>query len=160
VIPPQEATVPWEISIINGTKEQPKPLGSREDVIAAFAESLPGVSLRRSPAPPPELLEHVPLYAREGFLRPSLEAELDSGEMLIRFEANDEPVLQWLIAEVRGNGDPIPVLSALCSSRGWSVIDSSTKSVVDLSAGSGGAEWKRFCEWRDIALSQERRSEK
>lgn len=28
--------MPWEISIINGTAEQPQPLGSREDVVDAF----------------------------------------------------------------------------------------------------------------------------
>src|SRR5690349_5731080 len=98
-----ELPVPWEISIINGTIENPKPLGSREDVIAAFAESLPGVLLQRQPAPPPEILDQVPPFAREALLRPSLEADFEIDDLSIHFQTNDEPTLQWINGEVRGN---------------------------------------------------------
>jgi hypothetical protein len=119
--------VPWDISIINGTVEQPKPLGSRKDVIAAFAESLPGVSLERVPAPPPEILDQMSAIVRESLLRPNLEADFETDDLSIRFYTTDEPVLQWVNCEVRGNGDPIPALAALCLDRGWSVIDGADK---------------------------------
>ena len=67
-----EPTVSWEINIINGTVENPKPLGSRVDVVAAFADSLPGVALQRRPTPPPEILDQMPPVVREAMLRPSL----------------------------------------------------------------------------------------
>lgn len=151
--------MPWEISIINGTVEAPLPLGSREDVIAAFAESLPGVSLQRSPAPPAEILDQMPLCVREAMLRPSLEAEFDTDDLSIQFHTNDDPVLLWVNADVRGNGNPIPPLAALCQDRGWSVIDQADKSTVGL-ASSDAPAWERFRKWRDIAINECRADDK
>lgn len=152
--------MPWEISIINGTLENPKPLGSRQDVITAFADSLPGVALQRRPAPPPEILDQMPPVVREAMLRPSLEADFESEDLSIQFYANDEPTLHWVNGEVRGDGDPIPALAALCLNRGWSVIDSSDRSIVDLSSASGSSGWGLFCKWRDRVISEARQADK
>jgi hypothetical protein len=127
--------MPWEITIINGTLEHPKPLGSREDVIAAFAAALPGVSLERSPALPPEILDQMPAIVCEAMQRPKLEGDFEAGDLSIHFYAYDEPVVQQVNAEVRGDGDPIPALAALCVDRDWSVIDAADKSIVDLAPG-------------------------
>jgi hypothetical protein len=151
-----EHAVPWEITIINGTTEHPLPLGSREEVSAAFAESLPGVSLERPPIPPPEILDQMPPILREAVLRPKLEADFEQDDLSIQFYANDEQVLQWVNGEVRGEGDPVPALAALCLDRGWSVIDCTDKSIVDLRAGRNPA-WERFRKWRDKAINQIRR---
>lgn len=150
--------MPWEISIINGTSENRMPLGPREDVIAAFADSLPGVQLQRRPTPPPELLEQMPVVVREAVLRPSLEADFESGDLSIQFYTNDEPILNWVNGEVRGNGDPIPALAALCLSRGWSVLDSSNRSVVDIASAIGSSGWERFCKWRDKVIFEARQT--
>jgi len=152
--------MPWEISIINGTVEDPKPLGSRDDVIAAFADSLPGVVLQRRPAPPPEILDQMPQVVREAMLRPSLGADFEIDDLSIQFYTNDEPTLRWVNGEVRGNGDPIPVLAALCTSRGWSVMDSSDKSIVNLSSASETRGWERFRKWRDKVISEARQADK
>jgi hypothetical protein len=155
-----EFAVPWEISIISGTVEDPKPLGSREDVIVAFAESLPGVLLQRRPALPPEILDQMPPFARDAMMRPSLEADFEMDDLSIRFHANDEPCLQWVNGEVRGNGDPIPLLAALCLGRGWSVMDASNKSIVNLSLATGSSGWQRFQKWRDEVILEAQRADK
>jgi hypothetical protein len=146
-------SVPWEISIINGSVGQPRPLGTREEVKAAFAEALPGVRLQRPPIPAAEFLEQMPPVLRQAVMRPRLEADFESGDICIQFYANDEPVLRWVNGEVRGNGDPRPALAAICANRGWSVIDASDKSVVDLTAARIPA-WDRFRAYRDYAIDQ------
>src|SRR5262249_28667458 len=138
----------------------PKPLGSREDVIAAFAESLPGVLLQRRSAPPPEILDQMPPFAREAMMRPSLEADFELDDLSIQFYANDEAILQWVNGEVRGNDDPIPILASLCLGRGWSVMDASDKSIVNLSAPSGTSGWERFRKWRDKVILEARQADK
>jgi hypothetical protein len=148
--------VPWEISIINGTPEHSEPLGLREDVIDAFAKSLPGVSLQREPPLPTEILNKMPLWAREDMLLPRLAGIFETDELFIRFSAYDEPVIKWVNGEVRGNGDPIPSLAALCLDRGWSVLSLYNKSIVNLSSSSGSPAWKQFCKWRDKAIAEGR----
>ena len=146
--------MPWEITIINGSVERPKPLGTREEVIAVFAEALPGVLLRQPPAPPQEWLDQMPSDLREAMLRPRLEAEFEAEDVSIQFYASHEPVLERVNGEVRGNGDPIPALAAICVKRGWSVIDSAEQSIVNLSSGSGAPAWERFRKWRDKAINE------
>ena len=67
-------------------------------------------------------------------------------------------MLHRVSAEVRGNGDPRPPLAALCTKRGWSVIDLSTGSPVDLSTTANPTEWDRFRNWRDRAIDDLRGS--
>jgi|ERR1043166_2130524 hypothetical protein len=152
--------MPWEISIIKGTIEDRKPLGTREDVIAAFSQSLPGVLLQRRPALPPEILDQMPPFVRESMLLPKLEADFEMGDLSIQFYANDEPVLQWVNGEVRGNDDPIPMLASLCSGRGWSVMDASDRSIVNLASASESSGWERFRKWRDKVILEARQADK
>ena len=58
----------WWFSIVNGTPEHPVPLGSCEEVVAAFARALPGVSLERRPVPTAEELSRTPAYLHETLL--------------------------------------------------------------------------------------------
>ena len=146
--------MPWEITIINGTPQEREPLGSREDVIAVIAEALPGVLLRQPPVPPPEWLEQMPPAVRDAVLRPKLEADFEGDDFSIQFYTSDDPVVQWVNGEVRGNGDPLPALAAICAKTGWSVMDAADKSVVDLSSRDGAPEWERFRQWRDRAIRQ------
>jgi hypothetical protein len=129
-------------------------LGTREDVIAAFAEALPGVSLAPPPAPPREFLEQMPPELRKILLRPKLEADFAAGDISIQFYADDAPQLDWVGGEVRGDGDPRPALAAVCVKRGWSVFDISAKTFVDLSAPDAAGGWERFRKWRDRAIRE------
>ena len=146
--------MPWEITIINGTPEARKPLGSRDDVIAAIAEALPGVLLQQPPGPPPEWLQQMPPAVRDAVLRPKLEADFEAGDFSIQFYTSDEPVVHWVNGEVRGDGNPLPALAAICAKTRWSVIDAAQKSVIDLSSRDGAPEWEQFRRWRDRAIRQ------
>ena len=149
--------MPWEITIINGTPEARQPLGTREDVVAAIAEALPGALLQQPPVPSPELLQHMPPAVRDAVLRPKLEADFEADDFSIQFYTSDEPIVHWVNGEVRGNGDPLPALAAICAKTGWSVIDAAEKSVVDLRSRDGAPQWERFRQWRDRSIEQIKR---
>ena len=143
--------MPWDITIV-ASEDRMKPLGARDDVTARVAEALPGVELQRPPAPPPEMLAQMPEVIRENYLRLKLEADFEGEEVTIQFYADDAPELHSIGAEVRGDGNPLPALAAVCVPNGWIVIDGGDKSVVNLSA-SGSPEWRRFRTWRDRAIA-------
>jgi hypothetical protein len=145
--------MPWELTIINGTPDNRKPLGSRDDVIAALAKALPGAELQRPPIPPEEILAMLPPVLRDAVTRPKLEADFECDEFSIQFYTSDTPELDCIHAEVRGNGDPLPLLQSLCLDTGWSIIDDSKRVVVDLTKTSAEA-WDSFRQWRDTALRQ------
>jgi hypothetical protein len=146
--------VPWEIRIVNGSLDAPRPLGTREDVIAAFAEALPGVALAPPPAPAPEFVEQMPPGLREILLRPKLEADFAAEDISIQFYADDAPQLDWVGGEVRGDGDPRPALAAICGKRGWSVFDVAANALLDLSSRDDARGWEQFRKWRDRAIRE------
>jgi hypothetical protein len=145
--------MPWEITIISGTRDNRKPLGLRDDVIAALAEAVPGVKLRPPPMPPEEMLALMPPTVRDAMTRPKLEADFDHEDLSIQFYTSDAPEIDWINAEVRGNGDPLPVLRVICSNTGWSVIDVGENTVVDV-ANANSESWDSFRLWRDKAIRQ------
>ena len=145
--------MPWEVTIINGTIAHRQPLGNREQVIKALAAAVPGLDLQRPPTPPKELLELMPPAVREAVARPKLEADFEGGEYSIQFYTSDIPKIDWINAEVRGDGDPLPVLQSICSDTGWSVIDVAENAIVDKTT-TDAASWTAFRQWRDKGLQQ------
>ena len=142
--------MPWDVTIV-ASEDRSKPLGERDDVIARVGKSLPGVLLQQPPGPPPEMLAQMPEVIRQNFLRPKLEADFEGVGFSIQFHAEDLPTLHSIGAEVRGEGNPLPALAAVCVPNGWMVVDAGDKSVVDLSCGAS-PEWDRFRKWRDGAI--------
>jgi hypothetical protein len=142
--------MPWDVTIV-ASEDRSKPLGERDDVIARVGKSLPGVVLQQPPGPPPEMLAQMPEVIRQNFLRPKLEAGFEGEGFSIQFYAEDS-TLHSIGAEVRGEGNPLPALAALCVPNGWIVVDAGDKSVVDLSSGAS-PEWERFRKWRDGAIA-------
>ena len=143
--------MPWDVTIV-ASEDRSKPLGERDDVIARVGKSLPGVLLQQPPGPPPEMLAQMPEVIRQNFLRPKLEAEFEGEGFSVQFYAEDSPTLHSIGAEVRGEGNPLPALAALCVPNGWIVVNAGDKSVVDHSSGAA-AEWEWFRKWRDGAIA-------
>ena len=141
----------WDIVIISA-KGKSTPLGDRADVVARFAAALPGLRLAAPPVPPPDVLEQMPEVVRNNLLT-ELQADFEAPEILIQFYTHNEPVIRFVCAEVRGDGNPVPALAALCVPNGWAVLDSADKSLVDLSANAS-PEWDRFRAWRNKAFGQ------
>ena len=143
--------MPWELTIVNA-RDRSKPLGQRTDVIARVAAALPGVVLEEAPGPGPEMIAQMPPSLREHFMRPrQLHADFDGGDFSIQFYSENEPRIKALGVEVRGEGNPVPPLAALCEPNGWAVINNADDTFVDLAA-TNSAEWEKFRAWRDRAV--------
>jgi len=142
--------MPWEITIVNAATV-PTPLGQRDEVIAKFAAAFPGLLLQPPPGPSAEFLEMMPAIIRQNMLRPRLAANFEGEGFIIQFYAGDTPLLESVGAEVRGDGNPIPALAALCVPNGWGVVNVSDGSIVELSQ-IAAPEWERFRKWRDTAV--------
>jgi hypothetical protein len=143
--------MPWEISIVRSATDPDLPLGTRQEVIGAVSTALPGVSLECPPLPPKEIWDSIPAIIQESFLRKSLEGLYEGDEFSIRFFTSDSPQIRFLCAEVRGNGDPIPILAKLCVPNGWLVISDADKSVVELDSPNA-SQWDAFRNFRDKAI--------
>jgi len=143
--------MPWEITIVNEVAD--RPLGDRQTVCGWLAEALPGVALRPPPLPPSQALEAMSAAVREAFLRPRLEAVYEADDFSLEFFCGDEAEIGFLQADVRGSGNPLPLLRRLCGARGWAVISAADRSTVDLSA-EVPAQWQRFCDWRDQVIGK------
>lgn len=142
----------WELTIVNAS-DRARPLGSQEALRKVFSSALPGVSWELAPGPSPAAIEQMPDELREHFLKhqPQLNAGFESGDLSIQFYTTDSPVIQEVGVEVRGRGNPIPALAALCTSNGWAAIENMTALPIDLSAADS-ADWKEFERWRDRAI--------
>lgn len=143
--------MPWEIRIV-ASKNQPIPLGQRDDVVARVAKALPGAVLERQPSPPPELLAEMPEIVRENFAsRRILNADYEADGFSLQLYADDSPVLDSIGIEVRGNGNPLAALAELCLPNGWLAINVADGTEINLSAVSS-PEWERFRAWRDRTI--------
>jgi hypothetical protein len=144
--------MPWDITIVNA-KDRRMPLGAREEVIARFAAALPGVVLQLAPGPSPEIVAQMPEVLREHFNRPRpLNAELITDEYSIHFFTDNQPEIDSIGAEVRGNGNPLPALAALCQPNGWAVVNDADGNEVELASASA-EQWDQFRQWRDKAIN-------
>jgi hypothetical protein len=157
--------MPWELIIICRRDEEGKPLGARQFVIDKVAEALQGLALSPAPLPPPKVLERMSAEVRELFLKPQLRAVLEEEDLSVEFWAPDAPEIRCLHADVRGWGNPVPILARLCLQNGWSVIDAARflnlmqsgvkdaegQALVDLTAPTSSA-WEDFCGWRDQVI--------
>lgn len=144
--------MPWDLTIVNA-KDRQEPLGERDEVIARFAAALPGVILQAAPRPSAEHIAQLPESLRRHAMRkPQLNADFEDDALSIQFYAQDRPHIDAIGAEVRGNGNPIPALAALCLPNGWSAVNLADGALVDLTA-KDAPEWSAFRAWRDEALA-------
>jgi hypothetical protein len=138
----------WDASIVHHTLKPDAPLGKKDDVVKAIENAIPGFRLAIPPIPSKEMLDMMPPFIREQAMNPGLEGDYDDGELSIRFTALNAPVLYWINLEIRGNGNPLPILHSICRPMGWVVQDSYDRTIVDL-ASTDASAWTRFCEWRN-----------
>lgn len=93
----------------------------------------------------------MPTFIREQAMTPGLEGEFETGELSICFSARNMPLIYWLNIEVRGEGNPFPILDSICRPMGWVIQDSYDKQIVDLTSTDDSA-WSRYCQWRNKAF--------
>ena len=151
--------MPWELTIRTRTGD---PLGEREAVVKLISAAVPGMNwideppllerIRDMPDHPfHALIPTWPEETRASFARSRLLGDFDAGEFSVRLYGFEAQPIAAVYVEVRGNGNPVPLLAAICIPNGWVAIDGTDGQPVDL-AGEAANGWARFREYRDDAV--------
>lgn len=156
VRPLRGSAMPWEVTI---RRADGAPLGDQAAVRQQIAADLPAMQFYREPSGP----EKIAAARAAGvefpeFLRKHLEqhaaterAELEGDGFSILLYGFEAQPLTVIHADVRGQGNPLPVLTALCRPHGWLAIDNASGQPVELS-GDEAASWEAFQSYRDRAI--------
>lgn len=147
--------MPWDVTI---RRPDGEPLGDVDAVCERIAEAVPDVQFYREPSG----AERIAAVRARGIEFPEIVRQrLESEPARVRaaFEGGGLSVLLYgfearplvaLHAEVRGEGNPVPLLAALCRPSGWEAVDDATGRPVDLS-GAAAAGWEEFRAYRERA---------
>jgi hypothetical protein len=148
--------MPWEITIrrVDGA-----PLGDFVSVRQQIELALPPIRFYRAPSGP----ERIAAARATGVEFPDVirkhleqspakdEAEFEGEGISIRLYGFGNQPLDAIHAEVRGSGNPVPALTALCRPNGWFAIDDANRQPVDL-IGPAASGWEAFQAYRDKAI--------
>lgn len=153
--------MPWELTLCkrSSDKSEPEPLVTKDEVVAAISESIPTIQWHEDlplieqinsipDHPLKELIHTWPESMRKKAEMPKLTGAVVTSEYSITFYGFENYPLTSVGIEVRGNGNPLPVLGSLCNSRNWALREDATQSFVDLDSESA-AEWDQFRKYRD-----------
>ena len=146
--------MPWELRVTaaNGGES----LGRVDEVQATLRAAVPGIVFGRAPGGAEKIAAmqaqgvEIPDVIRAHWLA-STGAHLghfEGNDVTIEFDlGEDESKVAAILVEVRGSGDPMPVVRRLTEIDGWAVVDAR--------GGPPTAEsWQEFGTWRDEAVRQ------
>lgn len=88
----------------------------------------------------------------------SLQAEFEGDGYTLQLYGFENQPLRTIYAEVRGAGNPLPALAALCRPNGWIANDCASGQPIDLTQ-SAAAVWETFRNYRVYAVRNILRSE-
>lgn len=148
--------MPWEVTI---RRADGAPLGGLAAVQQQITAAVPAVEFRREPSGLEQIaaasaarVEFPEIIRQHLVRRPATELAEFAGDrfsiVLYGFEAQP---LAAIHAEVRGDGNPVPALAALCRSHAWVAVDDASGEPVDLGAAEA-AGWQAFRAYRDRAI--------
>jgi hypothetical protein len=151
--------MPWELLV---RKPRDETLGCRAEVVSCIAAAVPAIEWVEDPPlldqikdiPEHSLHSLLPTWPEETrayFSQPHLRGDYFADDLSIRLYGFEAEPLMGVHVEVRGNGNPLPVLAAICVVHGWVAIDSDAGTPVDLTAGAAPG-WEQFRQYRDRAI--------
>jgi hypothetical protein len=161
--------MPWELTVRSeladpSSKSNDWPLlGSGEEVCRRISETLPTVEWWREPSfiekhqhlpedhPIRKHIETMTPEEREFSSRSQWKGLYQGGGFTLEFFFTDGPVGFFQI-DVRGGGNPLPPLAAMCKANRWAIKDV-RGDVVDLDLPSAPG-WNEFTRWRDQVVSE------
>ena len=155
--------MPWDVTILNYAgsppasyyapdRPEPEPLGTRDEVVSAIREAVPELEWGVSGGLPPEILAKFSPELATLMGKPKLGAVYDRDDVYLTLYGFEQEPMKYVCGEVRGRGNPVPLLARMCAGRGWSVVSGTDGSFVDLSAATA-PQWDGFQAYRDRAVS-------
>jgi len=142
--------MPWEIYILSEAGDE-VPLGAKGAVVDWIATALPWGDLQSPPIRPAEILETFSEEVRKAFTQSGLEGFYEGDGFTFEFFCSDQPYIHCLHADVRGRGNPMPILKQLCLPKQWVVVNAADNSKVDLS-NEKASQWQEFNIWSSRAI--------
>ena len=144
--------MPWELTIRAPSDE---PLGDRETVVKRIAAAVPAIrwieelplleQIKDMPDHPFHAL--IPTWLEETrarFAQSKLLGNFETPEFSVQLYGLEAKPIPSVCVEVRGNGNPLPFLAAICKPNGWFATDDRDGQPVDLNVESSkGWEWFR-----------------
>jgi hypothetical protein len=129
--------MPWEITI---RRADGGVLGDLAAIRQKFVAAIPGLQFYFEPSGPDKIaaaraigLEFPDVIRQHFEQRPATEqADYEGDGFSMRFYGFDAQPLSTVYAEVRGNGNPSPILAALCCPNQWVAIDVANRQPIDL----------------------------
>jgi hypothetical protein len=148
--------LPWEVTI---RRPDGAPLGDYSAVRQQISAVLPGIQFRRLPSGQEKIADaraigiEFPEVLRQHLeQQPAVEqAEFEGDGFSIQLYGFGSCPLAAFHAELRGDGDPVPVLRALCVPNGWIAVDDSSGRPMERTSESA-AGWESFQAYRDQSV--------
>jgi hypothetical protein len=146
--------MPWELQALS--TDDGGSLGTVEHVQAKLRAALPEIELFRDSSGSEKVASmesqgiEVPDVLREHWLRSrgAHQGLIEGDEFTIEFHlGEDDAAVVAVGINVRGSGDPMPVLQRLMRIEGWKVVDLNGRPPT-------ADSWQSFRTWRDDAIEQ------
>lgn len=153
--------MPWTVILSNVNGE---PLGAVDCVRGVIAKWLPGTAFGTSPSGAEKLaaLEglgvDIPPALRAVFATLSADERgmYEEDGVSLEFSLGTTAMVETVTVDVRGSGDPVPVLRQLCVPEGWQVQEMGGP-VVNLQGDDAGAGWAKYARYRDTTVENLRK---
>lgn len=148
--------MPWEVTI---RRSDGSALGTLESVQQAIVTAVPGMHFYREASGP----EKIAIAREKGVTIPDVivrhfenmpakvGAVFQGEHFTVSLYGFDAQPLVAFHADVRGDGNPVPLLAALCRPNDWIAIDNASDTPFDL-AGPSAIGWETFRSYRDQAI--------
>ena len=150
----RKSIMPWTVYI---RRNDSTPLGALDAVQNTIRSRLEGTEFWRDPSGA-DKAKHMPEEHREQFAKlfSHLPADTrglyESNNLSFEFFLGSSDVVNTITLDVRGNGNPIPILRELACDGDW-IIEEPSAGILDLSADDS-AEWERFVQYRESGVKE------
>jgi hypothetical protein len=142
----------WELTIYGDASRPPRPVGTREEVCGHLSARLTGLRL----APQPRVFaDHMKGRVQDLGLSytPTLEGYYEAPDFVLEFSCPDTETISDIFVNVRGSGNPLPVLRGLCAGTSWVVVEDASGDHI-LNASGHSKRWDWFSRLRYWAISK------
>ena len=151
--------MPWEVTIRHS---KDKTLGVRDDVVNRISKAIPGMKWIEEPSlleriksmpdhPFHSLIPTWPEETRASLSRSQLLGDFEADEFSVQLYGFESKRLKAVHLEIRGEGNPLPLIAAICVPNGWIAVDDSTSQPLDLGSEAASG-WDKFREYRDRVI--------
>jgi hypothetical protein len=145
--------MPWTISI---SRCDGLPLGDVSTVQDAVHENIPGIRFWREPSgteklaamklntPLPDVIRHSMEKSPS-----SIQGDYEEDGLSLRLYLGCKPQITKMDIEIRGNGNPMPLIAAICLPNNWIALHGDK--ILDLAADETEG-WQQFGKYRDNVI--------